>query len=93
MAEKIKQLVIALGAKEYELSGGGSLTPGESIPQDTVDSAAIKDGSIQSQDLSDEVKDKIQKTYDQQGETLYMDFDTKEATPAIDGDGEVDDDL
>ena len=45
------------------------------IPPDSVDSQAIIDGSVQMVDLNDEVKSKIQKTYNEGNETLYMNFD------------------
>lgn len=50
--------------EEHEGSG---LTPGVQIPDNTVGSPAIIDGSIQSQDLSDEVKDKLRVSYDDEG--------------------------
>ncbi len=56
---------------------GGSITPGVPIPENTVNSAAIQDGSIEEQDLSDDVKAKIQKTYDEDDESLIMDYDIK----------------
>lgn len=59
-----------------------------------VDSKAIKDGSIKTEDLSDEVKDKMKKTYDPQDETLYMDYDIAQSGGGIiDGDGDVDDEI
>ena len=66
MAEKINNIIFEFGGKEYELSGGGggSITPGVPIPQDTVDSAAIIDGSVQEQDLNDSVKDRMTVTHD-----------------------------
>ena len=58
-----------------EDEGGGGLKPGVPIPENTVNSAAIIDGNVEMQDLSVGVKGKIQKTYDHDDETLYMDFD------------------
>lgn len=46
--------------------GGGGLGPS------TVDSAAIIDGSIKIEDLSDEVKDKLQATVDEEDENVYI---------------------
>ena len=99
MTQKIKKINIEYGNKTYEFIGS-SLAPGESLPADTVDSAAIKDGTIQTEDLSDEVKDKMRKTYDQQDETLYMDYDettgAHDAQPdggITDGDDDVDDEI
>ena len=99
MTQKIKKINIEYGNKTYEFIGS-SLAPGESLPADTVDSAAIKDGTIQTEDLSDEVKDKMRKTYDQQDETLYMDYDettgAQDAQPdggITDGDDDVDDEI
>lgn len=47
-------------------AGGGSIGPS------TVDSAAIIDGSIKIEDLSDEVKDKLQATVDEEDENVYI---------------------
>jgi hypothetical protein len=54
----------------YTPGGGGELGPS------TVGSDEIVDGSIQIEDLSDAVKNKIQNTYDTSGEALHMDFNT-----------------
>lgn len=79
MANEIKKLLIETGGKEYELGGGGS-TPAA----DSVGSKELQDNSVQMEDLNDKVKEKIQKTYDESDETLYMDFDMKggAVTPA-----------
>ena len=72
----ISSIIIEMGGDEYVFSGGGGgLTPGVPIPADTVDTAAIIDGAVEMQDLNDSVKAKIQKTYDEDDETLHMDFD------------------
>jgi hypothetical protein len=49
--------------------GGGELGP------NTVGTDEIVDNSVQMEDLNDNVKDKIQKTYNEGDETLRMDFD------------------
>ena len=54
----------------YTPGGGGELGPS------TVGSDEIVDGSIQMEDLSDAVKNKIQNTYDTSDEALHMDFNT-----------------
>ena len=71
-----------MGGKEYEFSGGsgGSVEEGVPIPADTVNSAAIIDGSVQEEDLSQGVKDKIQKTYVEDDESLIMDYDVAMST-------------
>ena len=74
MAEKISKLIIEKGGKEYEFSGGGG--SGTPAPN-SVNSASIEDGSVQMEDLNDDVKNKLQKSYDQGDEALYMDFDEK----------------
>ncbi len=62
----------ACNIKEYvdymvsHYAGGGSVGPS------TVDSAAIIDGSIKIDDLSDEVKDKLQATVDEEDENVYI---------------------
>ena len=70
MAEELKKLVIEIYGKEYEYEGGAG-TPAPN----SVDSSTIKDGSVQIVDLHDDVKQKIQKTYDEDDETMFMDFD------------------
>lgn len=78
--ETIKKIIIEAGGKEYQLAAGegGTITPGVPIPQDTVDSQSIVDGAVEMQDLHDDVKAKIQKTYDEEDETLHMDFDVSD---------------
>lgn len=46
-------------------------TPGPN----TVGTEQIIDGAVEMEDLDDNVKGKIQKTYDEDDETLHMDFD------------------
>ena len=76
--QTINKLIIEIGGVDYELDGGGGgggLTPGVPIPHDTVDSDSIIDGSVEVEDLNDSVKAKIQKTYDEDDESLHMDYD------------------
>jgi len=54
----------------YDLSGQGS-TPGPN----TVGTEQLIDGAVELEDLHDDVKGKIQKTYDVSDESLLMDFD------------------
>lgn len=72
---------------------GGSGSSTDVVPENSVGSKQIEDGSVQMEDLSQEVSDKIQKTYDQQDETLFMDFDEKANTQDGDADAPVDDDV
>lgn len=62
----INKIVIEMGGDEYVLSGGGGggLTPGVPIPEDTVDSAAIIDGAVEEQDLNESVKGRMTVTHD-----------------------------
>lgn len=53
--KSIKTFTLDMDGEEYVMQGGGGLTPGVPIPADTVDSAAIIDGSVESEDLSPEV--------------------------------------
>lgn len=57
--EKISRLVIDDCGKEYEFEGGGSITPGEPIPENTVDSKSIQDEAVKLEDLNQEVKDEL----------------------------------
>lgn len=70
MADEIKKVIIEIDGTSYEIAGGGG-TPAPN----SVDSSTIKDGSVQIDDLHDDVKQKIQKTYDEDDETMFMDFD------------------
>ena len=60
----------------------------------TVGTEQIIDGAVEMEDLNDSVKSKIQKTYDQDDETLYMDFDEADVNNSQDvgqGGGEDED--
>ena len=76
-------LIIEVGGEEYVFSGGGGVEPGVPLPDDTVGSNAIIDGAVQEEDLHDDVKAKIQKTYDQDDETMYMDFDKADVNDSM----------
>lgn len=64
------KLIIQIDGDEYEFASGGG-TPGP----DTVGTDQIIDGAVEMEDLNDSVKEKIQKVYDEDDETLHMDFD------------------
>lgn len=49
----MKKLVVEVGGKEYELTGGGSGV----VPADSVGSEEIKDGSVGKVDLDEEVNE------------------------------------
>ena len=51
---------------------GGTITPGVPIPKDTVDTDSIIDGSVQSQDISDDVRNRLTPKYDEQGEGIKL---------------------
>jgi hypothetical protein len=53
------------------------LTPDGKISEGKVNSQSIEDDSVQMEDLNAEVREKIQKTYDEADETMTMDFDMK----------------
>ena len=42
-----------------------------------VSKTCVFDGSVQTEDLSDDVKGQIQKTYDQSNESMSMNFDER----------------
>ena len=67
----INKIIIEAGGDEYVFEGGGGGQPGPN----SVGTEELKDGAVEMQDLHDDVKDKIQKTYDEDDETLHMDFD------------------
>lgn len=85
MAETISKMVIEIGGKEYEFSGGGTPAPQsvgkEQLKDNSVGTDAIEDGSIETQDLSEDVQSKIKKTYYEDDESLHMDFDNAVTEP------------
>ena len=42
------------------------------VPPNSVDSDAIKDGTVQSQDMSDDVRNRLTPKYDEQGEGIKL---------------------
>ena len=66
----VNKLIIECAGNDYVIEGG--LTPGVPIPIDTVDSGSIVDGSIATEDLSDEVQRKLNQTYEHSNRTLYI---------------------
>lgn len=74
--QKINKLIISIGGTDYELDGGGG---GGQPGPNTVGTEQIIDGAVEMEDLNDDVKSKIQKTYDEDDETLHMDFDEADA--------------
>lgn len=68
MAETINKIIFDINGEEYEFAGGGGGQPGP----DTVGTDEIIDGSVQEEDLSDEVKDKMRQTYSSENRTLYI---------------------
>lgn len=77
--KNINKIILDYDGDTYEFDGGGggggSITPGVPIPENTVNSDSIIDGSVEMEDLNEDVKSKIQKTYDEDDETLHMEFD------------------
>ena len=67
----ISKLIIEYDGDDYVFEGGGGGQPGPN----TVGTEQIIDGAVEMQDLHDDVQAKIQKTYDEDDETLHMDFD------------------
>ena len=66
----INKIIIEYGGDDYVFEGGG----GQLAPN-SVGTEELKDGAVEMQDLHDDVKSKIQKTYDEDDETLHMDFE------------------
>jgi len=69
--KSVSKLILEIDSNVYEFSGGGGSQPGPN----TVGTEQIIDGAVEMEDLNDSVKSKIQKTYDEDDETLHMDFD------------------
>ena len=70
--QTISKLIITIGGTDYELDGGGGSGP---LGPNTVGTEQIIDGAVEMEDLHEDVVGKIQKTYDEDDETLHMDFD------------------
>ena len=68
MTETINKIIFDINGQEYEFAGGGGGQPGP----DTVGTDEIIDGSVQEEDLSDDVKDKMTQTYSSENRTLYI---------------------
>ena len=68
MAETINKIIFDINGEEYEFAGGGGGQP----DPDTVGTDEIIDGSVQEEDLSDDVKDKMTQTYSSENRTLYI---------------------
>ena len=89
-------LIYPVSVIDHNQDEGGGIQPGVPIPPNTVDSAAIIDGNVEMEDLSDGVKAQIQKTYDEDDETLYMNFDEADvnnSNPDVGQGGGEDEDL
>lgn len=71
MTETINKITFEFGGREMELTGGGSgnVTPGVPIPEDTVDSKSIKNDSVDMQDLTPEVRQKLEALDEENGVT------------------------
>ena len=63
--------ILKYNGSSWENEDDDTTTPGP----DTVGTEQIIDGAVEMQDLHDDVKGKIQKTYDISDESLSMDFD------------------
>ena len=63
--------ILKYNGSSWENENDDTTTPGP----DTVGTEQIIDGAVEMQDLHDDVKGKIQKTYDISDESLSMDFD------------------
>ena len=64
----INKLIIEMGGDEYVFSGGSS----GPLPPDSVGTEQIIDSSVQMEDLHDDVKDKMNYTYDAENEGIKL---------------------
>ena len=67
-----KQLVAQIFGKSHFILRYPAGTTVDTIPDNSVNSASIEDGSIQTADLSDDVKQKMTHTYDDQSEGIRL---------------------
>ena len=58
MAETVTKIFVNIGSKEYEFDGGGYPAP------DSVGTEQLIDGSVEEQDLHDDVRDRMTITHD-----------------------------
>ena len=65
--------ILKYNGSSWENENDDSGTPGP----DSVGTEQIIDGAVEMEDLHDDVKGKIQKTYDTSDESLSMDFDVQ----------------
>ena len=72
--QKINKLIIETGGVEYELDGGGG---GGQPGPNTVGTEQIIDGAVQMEDLNDDLKDKISRVYNQDEESMSMEYNNK----------------
>ena len=69
--KNVTELIFESGGNEYVFVGGGGSQPSPN----TVGTEELKDGAVEMKDLHEDVKGKIQKVYDEDDETMHMDFD------------------
>ena len=92
----INEIVIKTGGDEYVFTGGGG-QPGpdsvghEELKDDSVDTNNIVDGSVQMQDLNNEVKDKMTHSYDAEEEGIRLGGIIEGASYDVNGDDGNDD--
>ena len=76
MAEQINKIIIETGGKEYEFSGGGVPAPDsvghDELKDDSVDTNNIVDGSVQMDDLHEDVKKNMIHSYDAENEGIRL---------------------
>ena len=63
----VNKLVITIDGDDYEFSSGGG-TPGPN----TVGTEQIIDGAVETEDLNEDVKEKMTHSYDAQGEGIKI---------------------
>ena len=68
------KLIIEIDGVDYEMdAGGGGGQPGPN----TVGTEQIIDGAVQMEDLNDDLKDKISRVYNQDEESMSMEYNNK----------------
>lgn len=67
--EKISRLIIEIGGVDYELDGGGGSGP---LPPDSVGTEQIIDGAVETEDLNENVIEKMTHSYDSQNEGIKI---------------------
>lgn len=78
MAETVNKIIFEIGGGEYEFAGGGGGQPGPN----TVGTEQIIDGAVETEDLNQDVIDRMTHSYDSHNEGIKIGGFVQEAQTA-----------